>query len=224
MNWGELKTAIQDYCETTFETGTLQTFAKQAEQRIFNSIQFPSLRKNVVGTCTINNRYLQAPTDFLAPYSLAVIDAGGAYKYLLNKDVNFIRESFPIPLGAGNTGRPYCYALFGTDFPTNTKELVFMLGPTPNYAYSVELHYFYYPTSIGLGDTSATTTWLSDNFDSVLLYGCLIEAYTFLKGEPDMIQNVTNRYKEALILAKRLGDGLERQDAYRSGQVRDKVV
>jgi len=224
MNWGELKTAIQDYCETTFDTTSLQTFAQQAEQRIFNTVQFPSLRKNVTAVCTLNNQYLQCPDDFLAPYSLAVIDTDGSYYYLLNKDVNFIRESFPIPLGAGNTGRPYCYALFGTDFPTNTKELVFMLGPTPNYAYSVELHYFYYPTSIGLGDTSTTTTWLGDNFDSVLLYGCLVEAYTFLKGEPDLIQNVTNRYKEALILAKRLGDGLDRQDAYRSGQVRDKVV
>ena len=224
MNWGELKTAIQDYCETTFETATLQTFAQQAEQRIFNTIQFPSLRKNVTAACTINNQYLQAPTDFLAPYSLAVINASGSYKYLLNKDVNFIRESFPVPTGAGNTGEPYCYALFGTDYPTSTKELVFILGPTPDAAYSVELHYFYYPASIGLADVSTTTTWLSDNFDAVLLYGCLVEAYTFLKGEPDMIQNVTNRYKEALILAKRLGDGLERMDAYRSGQVRDKVV
>ena len=223
MNWGELKTAIQDYCETTFDTTSLQTFAKQAEQRIFNTIQFPSLRKNVTGTCTINNRYLQAPTDFLAPYSLAVIDAGGAYKYLLNKDVNFIREAFPAPTGSGNTGEPYCYAIFGPD-STDEKEWVFLLGPTPDAAYSVELHYFYYPASIAVTDTDTNTTWLSDNFDSVLLYGCLVEAYTFLKGEPDLIQNVTNRYKEALILAKRLGDGLDRQDAYRSGQVRDKVV
>ncbi|MFZ9498046.1 MAG: phage adaptor protein [Polynucleobacter sp.] len=224
MNWGDLKTAIQDYCETTFETATLQTFAKQAEQRIFNTIQFPSLRKNVTGVCTLDNKYLQAPDDFLAPYSLAVIDTDGSYHYLLNKDVNFIRESFPIPTGTGNTGRPYCYALFGTDYPTNTKELVFMLGPTPNYAYGVELHYFYYPTSIAATDTDSNTTWLGDNFDSVLLYGCLIEAYTFLKGEPDMVNLINSKYKEALILAKRLGDGLEREDAYRSGQVRDKVV
>jgi hypothetical protein len=223
MNWGQLKTAIQDYCETTFETATLQTFAKQAEQRIFNTIQFPSLRKNVVGTCTINNRYLQAPTDFLAPYSLAVINAAGSYSYLLNKDVNFIREAFPTPTGSGNTGLPYCYAIFGPD-STDEKEWVFLLGPTPDAAYSVELHYFYYPTSIAVTDTDANSTWLSDNFDSVLLYGSLIEAYTFLKGEPDMIAQITNRYKEALMLAKRLGDGLDRQDAYRSGQVRDKVV
>jgi len=224
MTWLELKQAIQDYCETTFETATLQTFAKQAEQRIFNTIQFPSLRKNVTGVCTLDNKYLQAPDDFLAPYSLAVIDTDGSYHYLLNKDVNFIRESFPIPTGTGNTGRPYCYALFGTDYPTNTKELVFMLGPTPNYAYGVELHYFYYPTSIAATDTDSNTTWLGDNFDSVLLYGCLIEAYTFLKGEPDMVNLINSKYKEALILAKRLGDGLEREDAYRSGQVRDKVV
>lgn len=223
MNWGELKTAIQDYCETTFDTTSLQAFAKQAEQRIFNTIQFPSLRKNVTGACTINNRYLQAPTDFLAPYSLAVIDAAGSYKYLLNKDVNFIREAFPAPTGSGNTGEPYCYAIFGPD-STDEKEWVFLLGPTPDAAYSVELHYFYYPTSIAATDTDTNRTWLSDNFDSVLLYGCLVEAYTFLKGEPDLVQNVTNRYKEALVLAKRLGDGLDRQDAYRSGQVRDKVV
>jgi hypothetical protein len=223
MTWLELKQAIQDYCETTFDTTSLQTFAKQAEQRIFNSIQFPSLRKNVTGTCTINNRYLQAPTDFLAPYSLAVIDAGGAYKYLLNKDVNFIREAFPAPTGSGNTGEPYCYAIFGPD-STDEKEWVFLLGPTPDAAYSVELHYFYYPTSIAATDTDTNRTWLGDNFDSVLLYGSLVEAYTFLKGEPDMIQNITGRYKEALALAKRLGDGLDRQDAYRSGQVRDKVV
>jgi len=224
MNWGELKTAIQDFCETTFETATLQTFAQQAEQRIFNTVQFPSLRKNVTAACVASNRYLQAPDDFLAPYSFAVIDTDGSYHYLLNKDVNFIRESFPIPTGTGNTGRPYCYALFGPDYPTNTKELVFILGPTPDLTYSVELHYFYYPTSIGAGDVSATTTWLGDNFDTVLLYGCLIEAYTFLKGEPDMVNLVNSRYKEALILAKRLGDGLERQDSYRTGQVRDKVV
>jgi hypothetical protein len=223
MTWLELKQAIQDYCETTFDTTSLQTFAKQAEQRIFNTIQFPSLRKNVTGVCTINNRYLQAPTDFLAPYSIAVIDAGGTYKYLLNKDVNFIREAFPAPTGSGNTGEPYCYAIFGPD-STDEKEWVFLLGPTPDAAYSVELHYFYYPTSIAVTDTDTNRTWLGDNFDSVLLYGSLVEAYTFLKGEPDMIENITGRYKEALALAKRLGDGLDRQDAYRSGQVRDKVV
>jgi hypothetical protein len=223
VNYGELKTQIQDYLETTFSNTSLATFAQQAEQRIFNTIQFPSLRKNVTGSCTANNKYLQCPSDFLAAYSMAVIDTDGSYHYLLNKDVNFIRESFPIPTGTGNTGRPYCYALFGPDYPTFPKELTFILGPTPDSGYSVELHYFYYPASITSG-TDSTTTWLSDNFDSVLLYGSLVEASTFLKLEPDLMANINNKYKEALVLAKRLGDGLERMDAYRSGQVRDKVV
>lgn len=226
VNWGELKTQIQDYLETTFSTDSLTTFAQQAEQRIFNTIQFPSLRKNMTGVCTIDNRYLSCPSDFLAPYSLAVIDTDGSYHYLLNKDVNFIRESFPIPTGSGNTGRPYCYALFGPTVTGQTisNELSFILGPTPDLQYVVELHYFYYPSSITVGNVDATTTWLGDNFDSVLLYGSLVEASTFLKSEPDLMANITGKYKEALILAKRLGDGLERMDAYRSGQVRDKVV
>jgi len=223
VNWGELKDDINNYCENVFSDAQLAVFAQQAEQRIFNTVQFPSLRRNVTGLATVNNRYLQCPTDFLAPYSMAVIDTDGSYHYLLNKDVNFIRESFPIPTGAGNTGRPYCYALFGPDYSL-PKELTFLLGPTPDYAYSIELHYFYYPTSITDGNVDATTTWLSENFDSVLLYGSLVEAYTFLKGEPDMIGQITARYKEALALAKRLGDGMERMDAYRSGQVRDRVV
>lgn len=221
VNWGELKTQIQDYCETTFSDSQLEIFARQAEQRIYNTVQFPSLRRNVTGFCSINNKYLQCPADFLSVYSMAVIDTDGSYKYLLNKDVNFIRESFPDP---GSTGLPYCYALFGPNLPALPNELTFILGPTPNDGYEIELHYFYYPTSIAQGNVDATTTWLGDNMDSALLYGSLIEAYTFLKGEPDMVSLVTSRYKEALLLAKRLGDGLERMDAYRSGQVRDKVV
>ena len=226
VNWGDLKTQIQDYLETTFSTDSLTTFTTQAEQRIFNTIQFPSLRKNVTGLCTVNNRYVSCPEDFLAPYSFAVIDTDGSYHYLLNKDVNFIRESFPIPTGSGNTGLPYCYALFGPTVSgsTITNELSFILGPTPDASYTVELHYFYYPSSISYGNVDATTTWLGDNFDSVLLYGTLVEASTFLKAEPDQMANITTKYKEALLLAKRLGDGLERMDAYRSGQVRDKVV
>ena len=226
VNWGDLKTQIQDYLETTFSTDSLTTFTTQAEQRIFNTIQFPSLRKNVTGLCTVNNRYVSCPEDFLAPYSFAVIDTDGSYHYLLNKDVNFIRESFPIPTGSGNTGLPYCYALFGPTVSgsTITNELSFILGPTPDASYTVELHYFYYPSSISYGNVDATTTWLGDNFDSVLLYGALVEASTFLKAEPDQMANITTKYKEALVLAKRLGDGLERMDAYRSGQVRDKVV
>ena len=226
MNWGDLKTQIQDYMETSFSTDSLTTFTTQAEQRIFNTIQFPSLRKNMTGVCIANNKYVSCPDDFLAPYSFAVIDTDGSYHYLLNKDVNFIRESFPIPTGSGNTGRPYCYALFGPKVVGSTisNELSFILGPTPNLAYSLELHYFYYPSSISAGNVDATTTWLGDNFDSVLLYGALVEASTFLKSEPDLMANITAKYKETLMLAKRLGDGLERQDAYRSGQVRDRVV
>lgn len=223
VNWGELKDEINNYCENVFTDTQLATFAEQAEQRIFNSVQFPSLRKNVTGFTSANNRYLQCPSDFLAPYSMAAIDADGSYHYLLNKDVNFIREAFPIPTGANNTGRPYCYALFGPDYSA-PNELTFLLGPTPDAAYEMELHYFFYPTSISNGNVDSTTTWLSDNFDTVLLYGSLVEAYTFLKGEPDMVSLVTSRYKEALTLAKRLGDGMERMDAYRSGQVRDRVV
>lgn len=224
MNWGELKTQIQDYMETTFSIDSLTTFVTQAEERIYNAVQFPSLRRNVTGACSQNNRYLQAPDDFLAPYSMAVIDQDGSYHYLLIKDVNFIREAFPIPTGAGNTGRPYCYALFGPDYPNAPDKLAFMLGPTPDLGYGIELHYFYYPTSISYGNIDATTTWLSNNFDTVLLYGALIEAAQFNKAEQDVMANINNKYRETLTLAKRLGDGMERQDQYRKGQVQDQVV
>lgn len=224
MNWGELKTQIQDYMETTFSLASLTTFVTQAEERIYNAVQFPSLRRNVVGSCSQNNRYLQAPNDFLAPYSMAVIEPNGAYHYLLIKDVNFIREAFPIPTGAGNTGRPYCYALFGPDYPNSPELLSFMLGPTPDLGYGIELHYFYYPTSITFGNNDANTTWLSNNFDTVLLYGALVEAAQMNKSDPDIVANIGNKYKETLLLAKRLGDGMERQDHYRTGQVQDKVV
>jgi hypothetical protein len=172
----------------------------------------------VTGSVTANNKYLSCPSDFLSPYSLAVITAAGAYEYLLNKDVNFIREAYPTPT---ETSIPKYYALFGpttTSGPPSvpTNELSFILGPTPDATYSVELHYYYYPESI----TTALTTWLGDNFDSVLLYGSLVEAYTYMKGESDIIGLYDGKYKEALGLAKRLGDGLERSDAYRSGQYR----
>ena len=210
--------------ETTFSIDSLTTFVTQAEERIYNAVQFPSLRRNVTGACSQNNRYLQAPDDFLAPYSMAVIDQDGSYHYLLIKDVNFIREAFPIPTGAGNTGRPYCYALFGPDYPNAPDKLAFMLGPTPDLGYGIELHYFYYPTSISYGNIDATTTWLSNNFDTVLLYGALIEAAQFNKAEQDVMANINNKYRETLTLAKRLGDGMERQDQYRKGQVQDQVV
>jgi hypothetical protein len=214
MNYSQLSQAIQDYCQST-ETSfvsNISTFVKQAEQRIYNTIQFPSLRKNVTGTVTSGNKYLACPDDFLSVYSLAVIKDDGSYEYLLNKDVNFIRESYPSPT---DTGLPAYYALFGPRSDQAT-ELTFILGPTPNSSYSVELHYFFYPASIVTNGTS----WLGDNFDTVLLYGSLVEAYTYLKGDPDLMTQYENKYKEAILLAKRLGDGLERQDAYRSGQVR----
>jgi hypothetical protein len=218
MNYTELKAAIIAYTEnqdTSFET-EIPVFVQQAEQRIFNSVQFPSLRKNVTGTTTASNKYLQCPLDFLASYSLAVIDATGAYEYLLNKDVNFIRQAYPTPT---STGLPKYYALFGPR-SDNENELTFILGPTPAASYGVELHYFYYPTSI----VDAGTSWLGDNFDSVLLYGSLIEAYTYMKGEQDMLTLYNQKFMEALALAKRLGDGMERQDAYRSGQFRQNVT
>lgn len=194
----------------------MNTFIKQAEQRIYNTIQFPSLRKNVTGLTTTNNKYLSCPADFLSVYSMAVYPDNGEYTYLLNKDVNFIREAYPQPT---DTAKPKYYALFGPQSSLLT-ELTFILGPTPDAIYNVELHYFYYPESI----VTSTTSWLGDNFDTVLLYGTLVEAYTYMKGEPDMLQLYDGKYKEALALAKRLGDGLERQDAYRSGQYRQAVT
>jgi hypothetical protein len=222
MNYTELVAAISAYTENTFPTAQMNTFIKQAEQRIYNSVQFPFLRKNVTGSTTASNKYLSCPDDFLAVYSMAVIDGTGAYEFLLNKDVSFIRAAYPTPT---STGIPKYYALFGPTTttgppPVPTTELSFILGPTPSTVYSVELHYYYYPPSI----TTATTTWLGDNFDSVLLYGALVEAYTYMKGEADIIALYDGKYKEALGLAKRLGDGMERQDAYRSGQVRIPVT
>jgi hypothetical protein len=212
MNYTQLVTAVSDYTENTFETAEMNTFIQQAEQRIYNTIQFPSLRKNVTGTITANNKYLSCPLDYLSTFSLAVVDATGAYEYLLNKDVNFIRQAYPQPT---DTAIPKYYALFGPNSAV-ANELSFILGPTPDATYTVELHYFYYPESI----VTASTSWLGDNFDSVLLYGTLVEAYTFMKGETDMMQLYDGKYKEALELAKRLGDGLERSDSYRSGQFR----
>jgi hypothetical protein len=197
-------------------TTQLNRFITQAEQRIYNSVQFPSLRKNVTGNVSSTNKYLSCPDDFLSTYSLAVVDASGNYEYLLNKDVNFIRQAYPNP--TTDVGIPKYYALFGPTVNTSTitNELSFIVGPTPDASYSVELHYYYYPESI----TTANSTWLGDNFDSVLLYGSLVEAYTYMKGEADIIALYDTKYKEALALAKRLGDGLERSDAYRSGQAR----
>ena len=225
MNYTQLSDAIQAYTENTEANfiAEIPVFVQQAEQRIYNNVQFPSLRKNVYGQMTANNKYLQCPTDFLAVYSLAVVTDvtgvdmnTGTYEYLLNKDVNFIRQAYPTP---DDTGVPRYYALFGPR-SDNENELTFILGPTPDGSYWSELHYYYYPESI----VTAETSWLGDNFDSVLLYGSLVEAYTYMKGEQDMMQLYNTKFMEALALAKRLGDGMERQDAYRSGQFRQKVT
>jgi hypothetical protein len=229
MNYAQLVTAIQDYAENSFDYSSnptvINTFIQQAEQRIYNSVQFPSLRKNVTGLTTASNKYLSLPDDFLAVYSMAIVTGmtgtnfdTGTYEYLLNKDVNFIRQAYPSP---SDTGVPKYYGLFGptttsANPPVLTNELSAIMGPTPNAVYGIELHYYFYPESI----VTAGTTWLGDNFDTVLLYGSLVEAYTYMKGEADMMTAINAKYQEALGLAKRLGDGLERSDAYRNGQYR----
>jgi hypothetical protein len=238
MTYSELVAAIQTYTENNFPSTTLadstvvssttqiNRLITQAEQRIYNSVQFPSIRKNQYTAITANNKYISLPSDFLSVYSLALVTGvtsanldTGTFEYLLNKDVNFIRQAYPTP---NDTGAPKYYALFGPTIvsSTITNELSLILGPTPDAAYYVELHYYYYPESI----TTAVTTWLGDNFDTVLLYGALVEAYTYMKGEADLIALYDTKYKEALALAKRLGDGMERQDAYRSGQYRQAVT
>jgi len=307
MNYTELITAVSDYTENTFPTADMNTFIKQAEQRIYNSVQFPSLRKNVTGSVTSGNQYLSCPEDFLASYSLAVIDALGNYEYLLNKDVNFIRQAYPSP---NDQAFPKYYAIFGPTTsgftpPTITNELSFIVGPTPDADYAVELHYYYYPESIvqgqltntgapvgGAGYTNGTyynvaltggsgsgatatvtvsagvvttvivgnggtgyvpndvlsaasssiggtgagfsvvvtavanvtgTSWLGDNFDSVLFNGVMVEAARFMKEEADVVTMYEQQFAQSLILLKQLGDGKNRQDAYRNGQVRVKV-
>lgn len=222
MNYTQLVYEIKSYVENEFTTDDINTFIQQAEQRIYNSVQIPALRKNVTGTLTNGNKYLSAPTDFLAVFSIAVIDSLGNYEYLLNKDVNFIRAAYPNP---NDTGTPEYYAIFGPTTtsgtpPVLTNELSFILGPTPDDNYQVELHYYFYPQSI----VTANTTWLGDNFDSVLLYGSLLEAYTYMKGEQDVIAQYQKRYDEAMAMLKQLGDGKQRGDAYRNGQAKYPVM
>ena len=227
MTYTELVAAIQSYTENYEQefVANIPVFVRQTETRIYNAVQLPSIRRNSTGTLLTGNKYLTAPTDFLAVYSMAVIENYGTatetYHYLLNKDVNYIRAAYPTP---ADTGLPQYYAIFGPQVTSNvtTDELSFIFGPTPDDAYTLELHYYYYPESI----TTAADgrTWLGDNYDPALLYGSLREAYLFMKGEQDLIANVEAKYNEAMGQLKRLGDGMERQDAYRSGQVRVKVT
>jgi hypothetical protein len=188
----------------------IPVFVQLAEERIYNSVQIPAIRKNVTGTMSLGNQYMALPSDWLSTFSFAVIDQStGAYEYLLNKDVNFIRETYPT---ATSTGTPKYYAIWD--------DTSMILGPTPNANYTAELHYYYYPASIVTNGTS----WLGANFETVLLYGSLREAYIYLKGEQDMMNYYEQKYQESLALLKRLGDGLDRQDAYRSGQARIPVT
>jgi len=275
MNYAQLVTAVSDYCENSFPTDNMNTFIKQAEQRIYNTVQIANLRKNMTGTLQTGNKYLSAPDDFLSTYSLAIypyntttatgtagaktivvasatgIEAGqevtgtgigtnatvrsingttitltvansgtvsgamvfqGDYLYLINKDVNFIREAYPLSAYASE---PKHYAIFGPN-SSNVNELTFIVGPTPSSNYRAELHFYYYPESI----VTASTTWLGDNFDCALLYGTICEAYTYMKGEADMVKLTQDRYVQAIALLKNLGDGKQRGDAYRDGQVR----
>ena len=208
MNYTELKANVEDICEQTFTADQHAMFAQQAEQKIYNTVQLPALRKNQTGTLTSGNKYLTMPTNMLYVYSLAII-SGSDYIYLLDKDSNFIREAYPNP---ATTGVPKHYAIFD--------DTSFIIGPTPNADFSAELHFGYYPESI----VTAGTTWLGTNFDSALLNGALIEAIRFQKGEADMVSLYETLYTQAISLLKNLGDGKLREDTYRSGQVRREVA
>lgn len=220
MDYAELSATIQAYSESDepLFVQNIPVFVQNAEQRIYNSVQLAYLRKNSIGSTTPNNKYLSAPDDFLSVYSLAVVKPNGDYEYLLNKDVNFIRQAYP---SASDVGVPKYYAIFGPTTtagapPALTNELSFILGPGPDATYPVELHYFFYPESI----VTAGTTWLGDNFDTVLLYGAMREACIFQRQEPDVVANYEQKYQEGMMLLKQLGDGKERGDAYRNGQAR----
>ena len=206
-----LQNAIKDYLqnsETTFENN-LANMIVQAENRILKSVQLPDFRKNSTGTMTSGTAYLSTPTDFMSPYSLALDNSG--YEFLIFKDVNFIREAYPV---STTTATPKYYAMFD--------DASFILGPTPNSNYTVELHYFYKPTSI---TTSADgTSWLGNNAETALLYGCLVEGYTFMKGEPDVFAAYQKQYEDALMQLKSLGEGYSSTDSYRSGAVRKERV
>ena len=210
MTYSPLTANIQDICETTFTSDQLAMFVQQTEQFIYNTVQLPSLRKNVSGTITSGNKYLAVPSDYLYTYSLAVVNADGSFDFLLNKDVNFIREAYPTPT---STGVPKHYANFNDE--------TFILGPTPNASLTVELHYGYYPESIV---TASTLPWLGENFDSALLNGSLVEAIRFMKGEPDLVAMYQQMFAQSLTLLKSLGDGKLRGDTYREGQYTQAVT
>lgn len=229
MNYTELKKAIRGYVENDFPTITfsdsvttftsdeqLDTFIKQAEQRIYNTVQLPIFRKSMTGVFDEDNPYLSCPSDFLAPFSLAlIVPSTGRRYFLLNKDVEFIREAYPVPT---DTGRPRHYAIFGptVNGAVISTNLSYIVGPTPDIAYQAEIHYFYYPESI----VTASTSWLGNNFDSALLYGALREGYMFIKAEQDLMAKVEEKYTEAMSLLKTLSDGKDRMDTYRTVQAR----
>ena len=237
MNYTTLFNTVKGYLENDFPsvsftdvagtgsttlTGTQQinTFITQAEERIYNSVQLPALRKNVTGYLSTGNKYLSCPADYLSTFSMAVIDLDGNYEFMLNKDVNFMRAAYPSPT---DEGLPKYYALFGptVNVTTITNELSFIVAPAPDEDYEVELHYYYYPLSIT--EAASGQTWLGDNYDPVLLYGTLVEAYIFMKGEADLIAGYEKKYQDAIMQLNRLGTGLERGDAYRDGQAKIKV-
>jgi hypothetical protein len=215
VNYSELQTAVQDAVENSFSANDFSTMTKLAEQRIYNSVQLPNLRKTSSLTLTIGNPLLVVPTDFLSAFSFGVT-SGTTFSYLLNKDVNFMREAFP---SSTTTGTPQYYALYGTQTGTPLVQS-FLLGPTPNAALTAELNYFYYPESI----VTATNTWLGDNFDSVLFNAVMVEAARWMKQEQDIVAEADKQYVQSLTLLKNLGEGKNRQDAYRTGQVRTQVV
>jgi hypothetical protein len=220
MTYTELVASIQNYAENSFDYSTspsiINRFIEQSEQLIYNSVQLPSLRKNVTGVATVSNRFLACPNDWLATYSMAVVDSTGAYTYLLNKDVSYMQEAYPNP---NDTGLPLYYALFGpqTALPA---ELTFMLAPAPDYAYTIVLNYFFYPESI----VTAGSTWLGDNFDTALFNYCLMEAITYMKGEQDLVALYKNRAESAMSLLKQLGDAKDKGDSFRDPPPKYKVI
>lgn len=213
MNYNALQTAVQDAVENTFSAPDFATMTKLAEQKIYNAVQLPNLRKTSTLTTVASNPLLTLPSDFLAVYSMAVVLTAGVYNFLLNKDVSFIRSAYPNPAFAS---APRYYALDGTATPLIQQVL---LGPTPDVAYNTELNYFYYPESI----VTANNTWLGDNFDSVLFNGVMVEAARWMQQEQDIVAMYEKQFQESLMLLKNLGDGKNKTDQYRAGQPRMKV-